>query len=508
MIVVFDLGSQTAHLIARRVRELGVYSEMVSYRTTAKELRRIRDLEGVILSGGPASIYEKGSPGIDKNIFKLGVPVLGICYGMQLMGQELGGKVKSGSEKEYGGVTVKLKKGKLFAGVSGRYKVWMSHGDQVVKLPKRFKHLGESRYTKNIAMADEKRQLYGIQFHPEVVHTQNGTKILRNFVMGICKAKKRWTQGRWFKQQIQKTKEQVGQGKVICGLSGGVDSSTAAAIVYKAIGKQLRCVYVDNGLMRMGESEQVEQDFKKFFGKSLIVVRAEGLFLRALKGVDDPEKKRKIIGELFIRTFEKEAKKWGRVKFLVQGTIYPDVIESAKKHDTAEVIKSHHNVGGLPRTMDLELVEPLRDLYKDEVRRIAIKLGLPERLVWRQPFPGPGLAIRIRGLVTKQRLDRLRLADSILQEEAKKFKLPKEIWVTKAIYVPLKTTGVKGDGRSFEEMIAIRSLTSTDAMTADWTRLPNDLLAVVSSRIVNEVPGINRVVYDITTKPPATMEWE
>lgn len=307
---------------------------------------------------------------------------------------------------------------------------------------------------------------------------------------------------------MARIKQQIGKGKVICGLSGGVDSSTAAALVYQAIGKQLRCVYVDNGLMRQGETEQVETDFKKFFGKSLIIVKKESVFIKALQGVADPEKKRKIIGELFIRVFEQEAKKWGQVKWLVQGTIYPDVIESAKKHDTAEVIKSHHNVGGLPEKMDLDLVEPLRELYKDEVRKIAEKIGLPKRIVWRQPFPGPGLAIRIRGKVTKQRLKRLRQADAILYEESLKFKLPKDIWVTEAIYVPLKTTGVKGDGRSFEEMIAIRSLTSTDAMTADFTRLPYDLLAIVSSRIVNEVEGINRVVYDITTKPPATMEWE
>jgi GMP synthase (glutamine-hydrolysing) len=508
MIVVIDFGSQTTHLIARRVREFGVYSQILSHKTKTSQLKKIKDLEGIILSGGPDSAYLDKSLKIDKKIFKLGIPVLGICYGMQLMGKVLGGKVASGFKKEFGGVKVSLDKLLIFKGLRKKQDVWMSHGDQVVKLPKGFKAGGKSKHTKHIAMADEVKRLYGIQFHPEVVHTNNGLEILRNFLFEVCQAKKTWSQGKWIGEQIDKVKEQVGKDKVICGLSGGVDSSTAAAMVYKAVGNQLKCVYVDTGLMRMNESDQIIKDFKLFFKKALIVVKAEKQFLTALKGVESPERKRKIIGRLFIRIFEKEARKIGGVKFLAQGTIYPDVIESAKKHDAARVIKSHHNVGGLPKKMDFSLVEPLRDLYKDEVRRVAKKLGLPKSIVWRQPFPGPGLAIRIRGLVTKQRLNRLRQAEVILQEEIGKFNLSKDIWVTQAVYVPIKTTGVKGDGRSFEEMIAIRSLTSTDAMTADWTRLPYDLLAKVSSRIVNEVPGINRVVYDITTKPPATMEWE
>jgi len=491
MILVFDFGSQTTHLISRRVRDLGVYSEMVSYKTKASQLRKRKDVEGIILSGGPAAAYIPDSLTVDKQVFELGVPVLGICYGMQLMGQLLGGRVKLGKDK-----------------VRSQQSVWMSHGDQVIKLPTDFKAGGRSRYAKHIAMADEKRDLYGVQFHPEVEHTDKGQMMLKNFVIDICQAKKTWSRGEWLKQEIEKIKNEVGEDKLICGLSGGVDSSTAARMVYKAVGKQLRCVYVDTGLMRLGETEQVEKDFKKLFGKNLVVIKAENQFLKRLRGVIDPEEKRRRIGELFIRLFEKEAKKWGGVKWLVQGTIYPDVIESAKKHDTAEVIKTHHNVGGLPAKMELGLVEPLRDLYKDEVRQIAKKLGLPESVRWRQPFPGPGLGIRIRGEVTKERLERLRQAEAILQEEMGKIMKPKETWQTFVVYVPLETTGVKADERSFEEMIAIRSLTSSDAMTADWTRLPYDLLAKVSTRIVNEVTGINRVVYDITTKPPATMEWE
>ena len=502
MIAVIDLGSQTAHLIARRVRELGVRSEIFSHHCSAADLATA---DGVILSGGPSDVFAKGAPRIDKKIYDLGVPILGICYGMHLIGHDLGGKVITGKEKEFGGMEVNLEKSLLFAGLQPKQWVWMNHGNQVVKLPKGFVLTGTSKNTPIAAMEDSDKKLYATIFHPEVVHTKNGIAILKNFVEKICNAGNDWDRAVVLKEQIEAVKKQVGKGKVICGLSGGVDSATAAAIVYKAVGNQLTCVYVDTGLMRLNETEQVERDFKQFFGKTLMVVKAEKEFLQALKNQEDPEKKRKIIGELFIRLFEKEAR---GAKFLVQGTIYPDGIESAKQHDTAEVIKSHHNVGGLPENMDFELVEPLRDLYKDEVRIIAAKLGLPKSIVWRQPFPGPGLAVRIRGEVTEERLDRLRQAEAILQEEAAKFKLPEGIWVTQAIYVPLKTTGVKGDGRSFDEMIAIRSLTSVDAMTADWTRLPYELLAIVSSRIVNEVSGINRVVYDITTKPPATMEWE
>lgn len=483
---------------------MGVKSEVVSYK---RKIEKTTDLEGIILSGGPSFVNSANSPAVDKKIFDLGVPVLGICYGMQLMGKLLGGKVGVGKAKEYGIVSADLKKSILFNGASGKQPVLMSHGDQVLKLPHGFKNLGSSENVPNAAMENTAKKLCAIQFHPEVVHTKNGMAILENWLFKIVKAKKSWNESKYLNQQIELIKKRVRQDHVICGLSGGIDSATAAAIVYQAIGKQLKCVYVDTGLMRQGETEQVEADFKKYFLDNLIVIKAEAQFLEKLKGVTDPEQKRKIIGELFIRIFEVEAKKW-QAQWLVQGTIYPDVIESAKMHDAAETIKSHHNVGGLPEKMDFKLIEPLRELYKDEVRSAAQKLGLPKTLVQRQPFPGPGLAVRIRGEVTRQRLERLRQAEAILQEEAKKFKLPQGIWVTQAIYVPLQTTGVKGDGRSFDEMIAIRSLTSVDAMTADWTRLPYELLAKVSTRIVNEVQGINRVVYDITTKPPATMEWE
>jgi GMP synthase (glutamine-hydrolysing) len=459
-------------------------------------MEKNKELEGIILSGGPSFVNLPDSPTIDKAVFSLGVPVLGICYGMQLMGKLLGGKVGRGKAKEFGIVKANLKPSILFSGIAGKQPVLMSHGDQVLKLPIGFINLGSSRDVFNAAMS--KDNLLAIQFHPEVVHTRAGKKILENFIFKICHARRVKNKDLWLKSQIQLIKEKVGRDKIVCGLSGGVDSATAAVIVYKAVGKQLKCVYVDTGLMREGETEEI----KKYLGKSLKVVYAQKLFLAALKGVNEPEKKRKIIGKMFIRIFEKEAKKWG-AKWLVQGTIYPDVIESAKKSDAAQTIKSHHNVGGLPEKMNLKLIEPLRELYKDEVRVLAKKLGLAKNIIERQPFPGPGLAIRIRGEVTRARLNRLRQADKILQEEIKQ-----PTWQTFAIYVPVKTTGVKGDGRSFEEMIAIRSLTSRDAMTADWTRLPYELLAQVSARIVNEVKGINRVVYDITTKPPATMEWE
>ncbi len=496
MIIIIDFGGQTCHLIARRIRELGVDTRVISYKA---KIKRSENLAGIILSGGPSFVNWPGSPTIDKTIFSLNVPVLGICYGMQLMGKLLGGKVGVGRAKEFGIVTASLKKSPLFAGIAGKQTVLMSHGDQVLTLPPGFINLGFSSAVPNAAMGQG--NLYAVQFHPEVFHTPAGRQILENFLFKICKAKMSRINFNYLNNQLQLIKEQVGNQKVICGLSGGVDSATAAAVVYKAIGSRLQCVYVDTGLMRRAETKEI----KKYFGKSLIAVKAGNKFLKALKGIVDPEAKRKIIGKLFIDIFEQRA---AGAKFLVQGTIYPDVIESAKKHDAAQTIKTHHNVGGLPAKMKLKLVEPLRNLYKDEVRLLAKKLDLPDNIINRQPFPGPGLAVRIRGEVTHKRLTRLRQADAILQQELKKIKLPDQHWQTFCVYLPVKTTGVKGDGRSFEDMIAIRSVTAIDTMTADWTRLPDEFLAKVSSRIVGEVPGINRVVYDITTKPPATIEWE
>lgn len=493
MIIVVDFGGQTCHLIARRIRELGVESEIVGYQT---KITKFRDLEGIILSGGPSFVNLPDSPTINKQVFSLGVPVLGICYGMQLMGKILGGKVGKGKTKEFGVVSADLKDSALFDGIFGPQKVLMSHGDQVLTLPPGFKNIGSSNKILNAAM--EKDNLYAVQFHPEVVHTTNGMKILTNWLYKIVKAKKSWDYFNYLKNQLQLIKDKLGNEKAICALSGGIDSATAAAMVNQVIKNKLRCIYVDTGLMRLGETEAI----KKYFGRKVVVVRAGNKFLNALKKVVDPEKKRKIIGGLFIKIFEAEAKKW-QAKWLVQGTIYPDVIESAGRGRSAETIKSHHNVGGLPKKMNLRLIEPLKELYKDEVRRLAKELGLPGFLISRQPFPGPGLAVRIRGEVTRVRLNRLRRAEKILEEEVQA-----DAWQTFCVYVPLKTTGVKGDGRSFDEMIAIRSVTSLDAMTADWTRLPYEVLAKVSARIVNEIPGINRVVYDITTKPPATMEWE
>lgn len=498
MIVVVDFGGQTSHLIARRVKELGVVCQIVSYKS---KLKKSSDLKGIILSGGPSFVNLPNSPIISQAIFNLGVPVLGICYGMQLMAKVLGGKVGQRKTKEFGIVTAGLKVSPLFEKITGKQSVLMSHGDQVLKLPPGFINLASSTGVSNAAMS--KNKLYAVQFHPEVVHTPSGKQILKNFLLNICKVKRLRVNFNYLKSRIQLIKETIGREKAICGLSGGIDSATVAALVTKAIDKNLRCVYIDTGLMRQGETKQI----KKTFGRSLVVVKAVEKFTGKLKGVEDPETKRKIIGKLFIQLFEAEAKKW-QAKFLVQGTIYPDVIESAKHSDSAQTIKTHHNVGGLPKKMKLKLIEPLKDMYKDEVRQLAQKLGLSKALINRQPFPGPGLAVRIRGEVTRIRLERLRQADEILQQEVKTIKLPPDHWQTFCVYLPVKTTGVKGDGRSFEDMIAIRSVTAVDTMTADWTRLPQSLLAKVSARIVSEVPGINRVVFDITTKPPATMEWE
>lgn len=513
-ILVFDFGGQTAHLICRRVREMGVYSQLVPHSISLSSLRQNHRLRGLIFSGGPASTYDSGAPDIDPNILGSGYPMLGICYGMQILARMLKGKVKRQLRKEFGGQRLRiLKRSSLFSKLPEKTRVWMSHGDVVEKLPAGFETIGETTNTSIAAMQNLPTLQFGVQFHPEVGHTSRGKEILKNFVFGICRAKKDWDYGQFIKEEIAAIRNLIGDKQAICGLSGGIDSATAAALVYRAIGERLISVFIDTGLMREGEREEVVAEFQGYFQGSLVVVEAGKEFLGKLRGISDPERKRRAIGETFIRIFEREAIRQvpsKPIKFLVQGTIYPDVIESAgSKYDTAPMIKSHHNVGGLPRYHSFTLVEPLRNLYKDEVRGVAKGLGLPRRMIWRHPFPGPGLAIRIRGKVTGKRLARLRLADRIVEEELRKSKVSmRDSWMTFPIYVPLPTTGVKGDGRAFEDMIAIRSLVSRDAMTAEWSRIPYSLLAKLSARIVNEVPGVTRVVYDITTKPPATMEWE
>lgn len=514
-IVVFDFGSQTAHLIVRRVRELGVSCELVPHDLRFAALQKNPRLRGIIFSGGPASIAQPGAPRVKRSILNGRYPILGICYGMQLMSRELGGAVKHGNRREFGAAYLVIKKrGRLLRGMPRRSRIWMSHSDRVVQLPSGFSAIASTADCRYAVMEDQAGKRFGVQFHPEVEHTSQGQLILRNFLFTIAGARRDLDWPSFIEDAVQSVKNRIGRGRALCGLSGGVDSATAAALVSRAIGSRLTSVFIDTGLLREGEVEEVVKSFRNCFSHPLLVVKAAEEFLAALRGISDPEQKRARVGETFIRIFEREARKLsdahGPARFLVQGTIFPDVIESAgAKHDTAALIKSHHNVGGLPHRMGFQLIEPLRGLYKDEVRQLARALGMPKSIIWREPFPGPGLGIRIRGEVTGERLERLRRADRILADEIRRNRLQrKKTWMTFAIYVPLPTTGVKGDGRTFEDMIAIRSLQSRDAMTAEWTRLPAALLARISSRIVNEVPGVTRVVYDITTKPPATMEWE
>jgi GMP synthase (glutamine-hydrolysing) len=506
---VLDFGGQTAQLIVRRVRELGVYSELIPCDAPEAAVRALNP-RGVILSGGPASVYEPGAPQLPEWLRGADLPVLGICYGMQLQSYALGGQVAPPAEREFGPASIEvLDAHALFADTPAEQLVWMSHGDRLEALPPGFHSLARSANSPFAAMGDDARRWYGIQFHPEVVHTRFGRNLLSNFVYKVCGCAGDWRASSFVAESIERIKAQVGAGKVICALSGGVDSAVAALLIHRAIGDQLTCVFVDNGLLRLGEAGQVVETFREHFGIPLVAVDAAEEFLGALEGVADPERKRKIIGEKFVRIFEREAGRIGGAEFLAQGTLYPDVIES-KSHDRQKgvTIKTHHNVGGLPEDMQMKLVEPLRFLFKDEVRAAGLELGLPEDWVWRHPFPGPGLAVRVLGPVSWDRLETLRRADAIFIGELRAAGLYRATQQAFAVLLPIQSVGVMGDGRTYADVIALRAVTTEDYMTADWARLPEDLLARVSSRIVNEVPGVNRVVYDISSKPPSTIEWE
>ena len=508
-IIVLDFGSQYNMLIARRVREAQVYCELLPHDTPWEKIAPLNP-KGFILSGGPASVYDKNAPLAPSYIYDKGLPVLGICYGMQVITKQLGGQVTSGTHKEYGHAILHLNQveSPLFANLPPSTPVWMSHGDKIEEMPQGFKSLAYTENSPNAIIGDG-NNIFGLQFHPEVAHTPEGKTILQNFVYKICGCKGNWTMGNFISESMARIKEQVGDGKVINALSGGVDSSVVATLIHRAIGDQLTCIFVNNGLLRREEAERTLKVFKNNLGMKVVFVDATDRFLDKLKGIIDPEQKRKIIGEEFIHVFEDEAKKIGKVDFLGQGTLYPDVIESVSSVSSVSAkIKSHHNVGGLPARMTLKLLEPLRFLFKDEVRLLGKELGLPEEMVWRQPFPGPGLAIRCIGEVTREKLEILRSADYILMNEIKKAKLYRQLWQSFAVLTDVRSVGVMGDFRTYGYLAAIRAVTSEDAMTADWARLPYDLLARISNRIVNEVPGINRVVYDITSKPPSTIEWE
>ena len=508
-ILILDFGSQYTQNIARRVREAQVFCEIYPYTKSIDEIKTLRP-NGIILSGGPASVLAKDAILCDKKLFKLGIPILGICYGMQLIAHMLSGKVSPADDREYGRAQLKIKEySRLLKEVKNNSTIWMSHGDLIKKLPAGFKCTAFTDNSPITAIENPIKKIYGLQFHPEVAHTSDGTTLLNNFIFDICKCNKHWKVDSLAKYSIQNIRTQVGDGHVLCGLSGGVDSSVVAMLIHKAIGDRLTCIFVDNGLLRTNERQKVEHEFRDNFHINLDVVDAADRFLGKLEGVSDPEKKRKIIGNTFIEVFEEEARRLGNFEYLAQGTLYPDVIESISfKGGPSAVIKSHHNVGGLPEKMHLKLVEPLRELFKDEARKLGREIGLPDTMIQRQPFPGPGLAIRILGNVTKDRLKILREADKIILEEIKTANLYNKLWQSFAVLLPVKTVGVMGDARTYENVVAIRAVTSTDGMTADWAHLPYELLAQFSNRIINEVKGVNRVVYDISSKPPGTIEWE
>lgn len=507
-ILILDFGSQYTQLITRKVRELGVYSEIKPFNITLDEIKKLNP-KGLILSGGPESVYEKDAPFPDEGIFNLQIPILGICYGLQIVSYYNEGKIAGAEKREYGLAALSIDDPTdLFKDVPQQSQVWMSHGDALTQLPGGFNVLAHTGNSPFAAIAQKQKNLFCVQFHPEVTHTVHGKAILRNFLYEICGCEESWTPQSFVQQIVKEIREKVGAGHVICALSGGVDSSVAAALVYKAVGNQLTCIFVDTGLLRKNEAQQVAETFHRYFDSNFIAVDAAGPFLEKLKNVINPEEKRKIIGNTFIDVFEREAEKILGVEYLVQGTLYPDVIESVSVHGPAVTIKTHHNVGGLPEAMNLKLIEPLRELFKDEVRKVGKELGLPETILGRHPFPGPGLAVRILGGITKERLEILQEVDAIFIEELRQQNLYDEIWQAFAVLLPVKTVGVMGDRRTYENVVGLRAVTSLDGMTADWARIPYDVLARLSNRIINEVRGVNRVVYDISSKPPSTIEWE
>lgn len=508
LILILDFGSQYTQLIARKTRELGVYCEIYPFNLELEKIKAMRP-KGIILSGGPKSVNEEDAPVCDKRIYDLGIPILGICYGLQLTALFFGGKVEKSTKREYGKAHIFIDKNDIFLnGITDGDVVWMSHQDKVLKMPKGFTILAHSDNSPCAVISDTKRGIYGVQFHPEVHHTPKGKRVLKNFLFGICGVKGLFSPKSFIEMATERIREEAGNEIVVCALSGGVDSSVVAALIHRAIGDKLRCVFVNNGVLRKDEGREVLEIFKDRLHMNLKYVDAEDKFLNALKGVKDPEKKRKIIGRLFIKIFEEEARAIGNVRFLAQGTLYPDVIESVSHKGPSATIKSHHNVGGLPKRMKLRLIEPLRELFKDEVRIVGKELGLPDRIIHRQPFPGPGLAIRIIGDVTKERVLMLQDADNIIRDEVERNPRFKHIWQSFAILIPVKTVGVMGDERTYANVIALRIVESEDAMTADWARIPYETLDIVARRIINEVHGVNRVVYDISSKPPSTIEWE